>query len=387
MIRKVCICTGCLLLIVIPLFSGIRYIDRKKGRSLSSNLIKVRLARGRAVIRLNCSGGFNWLTLNNSSKQLGLVVTNLTAAVSNRRIWLDGQPVVSDALVIRPRKGFLRFRKKGYRGEMLLVIRKGKLTLINRIDLESYLKGVLPHEINHRWPIEALKAQAIAARSYAIVKMRENRKKNYDLDNSAYSQVYRGRDGEKRSTSDAVEQTRGLVLMYKGKTAVGFFHASCGGKTESSGHVWSSFIPYLRSRVSPWCRGTKYYRWGVVLSKAQVRSRLRIRTPLSGARVLSRTPSGRVIRLVLRERSGKKHYYSGKTFRRKIGYNRLRSRLFSVRIRGPYLQILGRGWGHGVGLCQWCASGMAKKGFTALRILAHFYPGTRVSRYRLRTEW
>ena len=373
---------------MIPGFSGQRfYLERVKGRSLSSNLIKVRLSRSVRKLYLRSAGGFNYYKPQTGGMRLGLGVTNLRVMLSNGQICLDSQPVNSSALLLRPVSGLLEHGKRRYRGDMMLIRGKQGITLINRIDLESYLKGVLPHEINHRWPIEALKAQAIAARSYAIVKMRENRNKAYDLDNSAYSQVYRGQLGEKPRTNDAVEQTRGLVLQYKGKTAVGFFHASCGGRTEASGHVWSTFIPYLRSRISPWCRGTRYHRWGVVLSRRLIRAKLGIREVLVSVALLSRTPSGRVRRLVLRGKSGKKYYYSGKLFRKKIGYNRLRSRWFRVRIRGPYLQILGRGWGHGVGMCQWCASVMAGKGFSALKILAHFYPGTTIGRYRLKTEW
>ena len=319
--------------------------------------------------------------------RLGIEVTNLRVVLSNRRIYLDGRPIAANAVLLRPVQGLIWFKKRSYRGDMMLIREKSGISLINRIGIESYLKGVLPHEINHRWPIEALKAQAVAARSYAIVKMRENGNRIYDLDNSAYSQVYKGSPGEKQSTSDAVEQTRGVVLQYGGKTAVGFFHASCGGRTEASGYVWSSSIPYLQSRRSPWCSGTKYFRWGVVLGRGQISASLGIRVPLASAAVLSRTPSGRVRLLLLRDRNGRKYRYSGKAFRRKIGYNRLRSRWFRVRVRGPYLQILGRGWGHGVGLCQWCAFGMAEKGFTALQILAYFYPGTELGRYRLRTEW
>lgn len=367
--------------------AAVQPLEQARGTSLRSDLVKVRISPALPALRLSSTSGFVFMETSNRQPVLGTRITNLLVTVTNGRLVVDGQPLSGETLSVESVLGGIGFDGQRYRGGMLVVLEQGKLFLVNRIDMESYLKGVLPHEIDHRWPIEALKAQAIAARSYAIVRMRENKNKLYDLDNSAYSQVYRGMGGEKESTSDAVTQTAGLVLLHNGLTAVGFFHASCGGRTEASELVWAARVPYLVSRISPWCRGSRYYNWGTVLTAPEIARLLGISRPLASAAVLSVTPSGRVLQLRLVDNAGRRHHFSGKDFRTRLGYNRLRSQLFTVRVRGPYLQILGRGWGHGVGLCQWCARGMAAAGRSALEIMAHFYPGTTVGLRRVVTEW
>lgn len=155
----------------------------------------------------------------------------------------------TDSIVLRPDKsGFVSVKGKWYRGKLMIKNIGGKLTVINDVDLEDYLKGVVPSEMPPSWEFEALKAQAIAARSYALANLGKQAKFGYDLKDNTEDQAYGGASSETNRTTKAVEDTNGLVLTYDMKIIPAYYSASAGGMTNTN--AWGSSAPYLHSVFS-----------------------------------------------------------------------------------------------------------------------------------------
>lgn len=343
--------------------------------------IRVLLAATNGSLRLGNHRGF--LVSGADGRLVRMAGQSLVLEGRQQTILCNGRKRLQAPLIVVPQTADLLFARRAYRGRFLVNLSNRTLRLVNRLSLEEYLKGVLPHEIDHRWPMEALKAQAIASRSYAYKRLLEGKGKRYDLDASTWSQLYRGKQEERERCTRAIIATSRVILWNGKRPAVGFFHSCCGGVTEDSGRVWSLQLPYLRSRRSPYCRGSKHYRWSAILDVEEAGRLCKLSASLVGARVSRRTPAGRVEEVVLKSVDGHLKRYKARAFRRMIGVNRLKSSLFNIRLYGRRLAINGRGWGHGVGLCQYCARGMARRGFTAYRILRYFYQGVGFGPYPL----
>lgn len=154
----------------------------------------------------------------------------------------------SDNVVLKTEKeGFLSVKNKWYRGIFMIQNKDGKLTIINNVDIEDYIKGVLPSEMPSGWETEALKAQAIAARSYALANLGKRAKYGYDLNDTTEDQVYGGASVETVKTNNIVDDTKGLVLTYDLKIIPAYYSASAGGQTINSSSAWGSDLPYIRS--------------------------------------------------------------------------------------------------------------------------------------------
>lgn len=154
----------------------------------------------------------------------------------------------SDMVQIRPtNNGFCCAKKKWYRGELILKANEGNLIVINNLNLEEYLRGVVPSEMPSKWNFEAQKAQAIAARSYAIANLNKRASRGYDLKDTPEDQAYGGASSETAQTNKACDDTRGIVITYDKKVIPAYYSASAGGHTINSGDVWATDLPYLRS--------------------------------------------------------------------------------------------------------------------------------------------
>ncbi len=143
--------------------------------------------------------------------------------------------------------GFLATKRKWYRGDLLIYNINGKLTIVNSLPLEEYLMGVVPSEMPSKWNYEAHKAQAIAARSYALANLNKRNSHGYDLKDTPQDQAYGGASSETPQTTRAVLSTKGEVLTYDNKIIPAYYHASSGGKTTSAGKVWNHDLPYIQS--------------------------------------------------------------------------------------------------------------------------------------------
>lgn len=156
--------------------------------------------------------------------------------------------IYSDYVVLKPAEnGFISAKNKWYRGYLIIQNKNKKLTVINEVPLEDYLKGVVPSEMPSGWAIEALKAQAIAARSYALANLGKRASMGFDLKDTPEDQAYGGATAETARTNSAVDETSGLVLTYNYKIVSAFYSASAGGQTVNSKTAWGNDLPYLRS--------------------------------------------------------------------------------------------------------------------------------------------
>jgi stage II sporulation protein D len=362
------------------------HLETALGRSSDSELVKVRIAdvpedQG---IWVRSRQGFA-VILPESGQEIAVIpAANALVYVLRSVIHAGGTPLPGGVVLLVPREDLFTVNGIRYRGELIAARANGRLTIVNRLPVEEYLRGVLPHEVDPAWHEEALKAQAIVSRSYVLSRALDNKSQAHDLDNSTASQVYRGASGEKPSTDQAVAETSGLVMTHNGQIAVGFFHSCCGGSTEDSGDVWSRTLPYLRARPSPYCEGTKHRDWGVVLGKAELAQVLGMSGEINAIEVRGRTSGGRAVHVFAQSTSGESQQVTGERFRVLVGVNRLKSRLFDLSIRGPYVQVLGHGWGHGVGMCQWSSAKMAELGFDAAGIVHYFFTDVRIEPRRVR---
>ena len=277
---------------------------------------------------------------------------------------------------IRPYRGLLELRRTG----------SGRLTVINEVDLEEYLYGVLKMEVDPEWPADALKAQAVAARTLALQSMGRFASEGYDVRATTDTQVYGGISAEDPRTTAAVEDTRGEIMTYEGRPIFAAYHSDSGGYTESSELVWGGRYPYLQAVPDPYSTGAPDHEWMVRMDLPAFEERLRragrSANGITGIEVVETTPSGRVGLVRITGTHGVVTV-KGTDLRAIMGATLLRSTLFIVRItpdEQPLVEFLGRGSGHGVGLSQWGARGMAASGRTYTEILKYYYTGIEISR-------
>lgn len=285
--------------------------------------------------------------------------------------------------------------KRLYIGNITFSVdKKGYLKIINKVQVESYLPSVLTGEIGDLTQAEAFKAQAVAARTYTFTLKNNHIKDGYNLCDSQHCQVYYGQDEIKSKAAKAIEDTTGLILTYKGKPAATFYHASCGGYTEDIRNVWpdGNKKPYLISVKDgdnprkPYCSIAHKFKWKTKIfftgltRIAKQNNWITKDEEAVGIRVSkSDEISGRVHELELytrdrRIRISSTDFYHG--VGRKEHWQAVKSCNFKIIQGKGYVILDGKGSGHGVGMCQWGAEGMAKQGFNFKQILYHYYPGT-----------
>ncbi len=289
-------------------------------------------------------------------------------------------------LKITSEGGFLRVDHKRLREEVYLYASAGECMLVNHVDLEKYVAGLLNSEMNAGWNMETLKAQAVAARTYAIYQMRETSRGSdqaFDLDSSVKDQVYEGAHQERYRALKAVLATRGEILAFNGKPIKAFYHSTCGGRTSSADKVWGYRVPYLIPVACGFCNSSPRYRWehktamsdlGVALKMTGI-----IKDRLTGVRVGRRSVLGRVETVEVFD-GMRPVVVGGARFREIAGFSQLRSTEFTVLREGNVLRFRGSGSGHGVGMCQWGSKAMGERGFGYKQILSKYYPLARLSR-------
>lgn len=253
------------------------------------------------------------------------------------------------------------------------------------LDLETYLYGVVPTESPASWPAAALQAQAIIARTYALQKRTFSRP--YDLVSTDADQRYGGPASARPAGTAAVDATRGQTLTYRGGPASVFYSSCCGGHSADAGELWGrSALPYLRGVSDPYCTASPDYRWQRSVPLDRVRTVLADRvagTPVM-AQLADPDDSGRPRRVMIRDDAGGQTVLSVSDVRSRFGSDTVRSLwlrdiVFDRTQAVPLVVIEGSGRGHGVGLCQWGARGMALAGAGVRDIFAQYFPGTAVT--------
>jgi len=290
---------------------------------------------------------------------------------------VDGS-VIGTSLTLRMDSGLIEYAGQRYRGALRLSAIPEGIEVVNVLDVESYLRGVVPAEMAASWPLEALKAQAVAARSYTLTSL--DPAGRYDLCATDECQVYRGVAAEHPRTDAAITATAGVVVTYGGATARTYYHADSGGVVASSAEVWGSWSPYLLARTDA-NASTPHRSWQVRLDGAAVgrdlaAAGLDVGT-VTGLRVVSLSESGRVSELEVTGTRGTRVLSGSLLTRQARGWG-LKS--MSFRVQGG-LTVSGDGWGHGVGMSQYGARALANAGYDFGQILAFYYPNTGLTRF------
>ena len=339
-----------------------------------------------------------------------------------------------------------------YRGRLQFLVRRGQVQVVNHLGIETYLASVVGSEMPHRWPLPALQAQAVAARTYALRQL--GKAGDFDVKATVSSQVYRGVESETPSTIEAVESTRSLVLVHSGRLINAVFHSSSGGATESSGEVWRNQLPYLVS-VADHDQHSPVHRWSKRFDDDALRDLFRETGGVKRLQVLKTSSTGRVRTARVQGPRGSL-LLTGRELRKRLGlkstmvqfelingstesltasaiataqrapqaaaqlappliglwqdsasgpdttssrsgrlasllpppplpplnpsaFNQPRS---DLRVGEIVLEARGQGFGHGVGMSQWGAHGLALQGADFRQILLHYYRGAEIRPYR-----
>lgn len=271
-------------------------------------------------------------------------------------------------IAIRPYRGIIEIRRTP----------SGRLTVINELGLEEYLYGVLKMEVDPAWPPEALKAQAVAARTLAVYSLGRFRGEGYDVRATTDSQVYGGIIAEDPRTTAAVDATRGEIASFAGRPIFAAYHSDSGGFTESSEHVWGGRYAYLKAVPDPFTSASP---WLVRMDTGAFEDRLRragkMVSGITSMDVVGVTPSGRAGSVGITSSTGVLTLRATE-LRAMLGADVLKSTMFTVRLLADepaVVEFAGRGSGHGVGLSQWGARGQALLGKSYLDILRYYYSG------------
>ncbi|GIW34442.1 SpoIID/LytB domain-containing protein [Meiothermus sp.] len=269
--------------------------------------------------------------------------------------------------------------ERSYRGNLLAVWQAGRVLFINRVWLEDYLMGVVPSEVPASFPDAVLQAQAILARTFALYRL--NPQGLYDLCATERCQVYLGRSVETPRHTSAIYATRSLIVSFNQKPITAVYHSDSGGYTAASAEVWGSSVPYLVSRPDPFAQSPSST-WSRTLSPAAIARSLASQGIQVGAvqtiAPLLVSESGRPLRLRVVGSSRSVELDGPQSTRLLRGLG-----LPSTRVRIDGWQVFGQGNGHGVGMSQWGARGLALQGWDFRQILGYYYPGTFLSSFEV----
>lgn len=256
----------------------------------------------------------------------------------------------------------------------------GLLTVVNVLDVDSYLIDVLHREVSPSWPVETLKAQAIAARTYALFQRQLNSQNPYDMVATVHDQVYGGISARTDRISQAVASTSGYVLLRKGKLAKAYYSACCGGAAASPSDVWPN-APVTTPREDPYCARAPNRDWSYTISQSDLIARLAKKNvrceTISDLRAIRSANGTRIYKIEI-VTPHDTIPITGNAFREALGYSYIKSTWFDWTKEKEGWRFTGRGFGHGAGMCQWGAKGMAEAGFASDKILTFYYPGTQL---------
>lgn len=288
-----------------------------------------------------------------------------------------------------------------YAGSFKVTANGNKVTAINTIDVEEYLRGVIPYEIGKLDPsrFEALKAQAVAARTYAYKHFGSRESVGFDIYADTKDQVYKGLFGSTALTDSAVKTTAGIVMTYKGEFITAYYHSTCGGVSETMATWGKPDLPYLQSSPdlmddgTPWCHESSYTSWERKFSDSEtvtlfrqnakeVKSKIIDLSSITSITTLDTLPSGRILTLEIATDKGAFTVQGDKVrWLFKKNGSILPSSFFTVSHESGEWIIRGKGFGHGVGMCQMGVRARAQAGQSFAHILTHYYPGISLEKF------
>jgi stage II sporulation protein D len=343
------------------------------------NRVSVDIAHSRPEFTVTATGPGRWLNAD------GVPVTGTSdgpwqLASRNGRLLLDGKPHDTEVLELRVEDGLFGIGSREYRGHLrVTALEDGRFIVRNDVATEDYLRSVVGREVYTSWHEQALLAQAVTARTYLIYALggRDHL--------SRADMAYHGVGEEHPATDEAVRQTTGIIISYGGKILPAYFQSTCGGHTMPVEDFTDRLMPMepLRGVDCNYCAISPQYRWDTRVPSRQVAAGLRASGLLSVDRVHSLVPTGRGVdgyatEIVVNGADPVGAYAFRGAVNRAMGGAVLKSVNFEVEKTGDAFLFQGAGYGHGVGLCQWGAEGMARAGHHWTEIIAHYYPGARL---------
>ncbi|WP_258285646.1 SpoIID/LytB domain-containing protein [Fibrobacter succinogenes] len=340
------------------------------------------------------------LHITASKGKLKIKTKSKRQQTADRRVFKATGTSASDCIAIATDKAGLN--KACYNGEFIVTANGNKLNAINVINIEDYLRGVVPYEIGKldESKFEALKAQAVAARTYAYKHYGSRVAQGFDVYADTRDQVYKGLHSATALTDKAVRETDGVVMTYNGEFITAYYHSTCGGETEGvvtwgrPDHPYLKNKPDLRPDGTPWCRESSYSEWTREFTEDELRDLFQINAKEAKANVPSFSSiksmhiqdtlkSGRIHTLVIETNNGSFTAKADKIrwlFKR--GGTILPSSFFRIHKNGNDWILKGKGFGHGVGLCQMGARARAQAGQSYIQILTHYYPGITLEKFK-----
>jgi len=305
-----------------------------------------------------------------------LLLTSLSFADETIKVLLLETPespiIAKDAERVRNLKGEVFFNGHSYSGSIDVRRDKNGLYFINELPIEDYVEGVVATECGKDWPIEALKAQVVISRTYAIYQKSLNAEKDYHITSTVLHQAYNGENTNKTITQ-AVRETAGEILTYEGNPIEAFYHSTCVGNTELPEDVWGKTCPYLKS-VPCMGENSPYEHWIRRFSLAYLEKVLGLKG-IKAVSITSFTSTGRVktLKFIAEDRELD---IKAVDLRKLLGYKELPSTQFSIAMTDGEVICEGSGYGHGVGASQWGMLELARKGKDYREVLKHYYPET-----------
>ena len=374
---------GLLLVSWVMLYSPVIWADEPA--------IRVGLAQGAQVLSIQSANSFSLLLPSGKSFHVssrvtirrqgaGLLLNERVVTESSLRVEGSGG-IYKVGVETKSEKAALRNSRPEWvvRGPLEIRLDPSGLTLINWVDLESYVAGVVSGEVGAKWPLEALKAQAVAARTYVLYKKVENQLQSFDVVAGVQDQVYHGHSVQAESVLQAVAATRGQVVTYENRPIFAAYSSTAAGPTEDALYVWALDLPYLKGVDCPFDEQAPRYDWRTsftfdfleqqLLKEGYDVGKIATFTPYTF------TPSGRVDRVRLLHSRGE-IILRGQDLRRVVGYSKIFSTQFSIESLGQEVVVVGHGAGHAVGMCQWGMREMAELGYDYQSIIRHYYPHT-----------
>lgn len=286
----------------------------------------------------------------------------------------------NEKLIIFPEDKKFIYKTREYRGNLELLNHLGNIYVINILDLEDYLLSVVPSEMPASWHKEALKAQAIAARTYALYNILNSTHSDYHLEADVNSQMYTGTMKEHPNSTQAVLETKGMVLIHEDKLIQAFYHSNSGGVTESPEELWGFKLNYTQPVFSVYCMSSERFLWEYTISAKQLEKIINLNIgEIENILVKTTTLTGRVKTLTIKG-AREEREIEGRNFRFLLGTTNIKSLLFEVNKLENFFHFKGRGFGHGVGMSQWGSYNMAKDNKTYEEILKFYYTGVEIHR-------
>lgn len=342
----------------------------------------------------------------------------------------DGSNIViggTREMYIKSSDDITKLENTEYRGKINLYLKASRLYAINELGMQDYLYGVIPKEMISSWEMEALKAQAVVAKNYTITNYNKHKSDGFNVCATTHCQMYGGYSAEQSKTNESVDKTEGYVMMYDGKPAEGYFHASSGGRTESIGNMWNYGLDYMVGVEDEYSLGSPYDNWQVRLTAEEIREILSKKNidigSIVGIKILKLSENSRVMELGILGTKGM-HTLEKDAIRSTLGSSKFKNTYFTLEdsesfvsasgglgksdavilnsglksafdkldgfvdkkvmstgqefISGSTFVFSGKGNGHGIGLSQYGANGMAKKGYDFREIIEYYFKGVSI---------